>query len=178
MPGTSPTPSGVGTKPSALPATNMDRSQSFVGTTLLLGLGTLAHALWTWPRAAVLALFGGGAIVAFVAEVVVVRLGWLDHRLGRQVLGVPLYVLAGWTGTVYVAFRLALLVTAGWPAVGLAAAVAMLADLPLDPRGVAEGYWRYTDSLPGPRYAGVPWWNAAGWFLVSAATATLALPFL
>jgi uncharacterized membrane protein len=138
----------------------------------------LGHALLTWPRAATLALFGGGALVAFCAEAVVVALGWLEHRFHPQVLGVPLYVLAGWTATVYVAFRLALLVTAGWRAVALAAALATTYDALTDHRGVQADYWRYTDSLPGPRPRGVPWWNTAGWLAVSATTAALAVPFL
>jgi len=142
------------------------------------GLLALSHAAATWPPTATLALFGGGALVAFVAEAVAVRAGLLAHHVGPQLTGVPVYVLFGWTGVVYAAFRVALLVTAGWPAVALAAALATTGNALTDHRGVAAGYWTYTDALPGPRWRGVPWWNAAGWAVVSAATAALALPAL
>jgi uncharacterized membrane protein len=150
----------------------------FVATTVAVGLAALAHAAVTWPVAATLALFGGGAVVAFVAEAVVIRLGWLDHHRGRQVLGVPLYVLFGWTGAVYVSFRLSLLATDGLVAVASAAVLATTYDLLTDHRGVEDGHWTYTDDLPGPRLRRVPWWNFAGWLGVSSVTAALALPFL
>jgi uncharacterized membrane protein len=51
-------------------------------------------------------------------------------------------------------------------------------DLFTDHRGVDEGHWTYTGDLPGPRYRGVPWWNFAGWLVISTVTATLALPLL
>lgn len=156
----------------------MDEHTQFVATTAGIGVLALAHAALTWPVEATVAFFGGGALVAFVAEVVVVNLGWLDHHAGRQVLGVPLYVLLGWTGTVYVAFRLALLAVSGWPAVALGAALATAFDVLTDPQGVADGRWTYTDDLPGPRFADVPWWNYAGWVVISAATAGLGTLFL
>ncbi|WP_049898473.1 carotenoid biosynthesis protein [Halococcus agarilyticus] len=156
----------------------MPSSRRFAVTTVVLGLGALVHALLTWPLGATVALFAGGALVAFVAEAVVVDLGWLEHHLDPEVLGVPLYVLFGWMAAVYVAFRLALLVADGWTAVVAAAVLATTYDLFTDHRGVAEGYWTYTGGLPGPHYRGVPWWNFAGWFAISAITATLALPFL
>lgn len=156
----------------------MDETRAFVGTTVGVGLIALVHALLTWPIAATAALFGGGAAVAFVAEVVAVNGGWLTHHRKPQLLGVPLYVLPGWTGTIYVAFRLASLVLAGWPAVLGAAVLATASDVVLDPGGVARGHWSYDTSTPGPRYRGVPWWNFAGWLLVSAVTAALAVPFL
>ncbi|MUV60891.1 carotenoid biosynthesis protein [Halobacterium sp. CBA1126] len=152
----------------------MPSNRAFAATTVAVALLALAHAALTWPPAAVLAFFAGGAAVAFVAESVVVRLGWLDHHVGREVLGVPVYVLFGWTGVVYVAFRAALLVADGWPAVALAAALATGYDALVDHRGVADGRWTYTDDLPGPRFRGVPWWNFAGWFAISALTAGLA----
>ncbi|WP_232688317.1 carotenoid biosynthesis protein [Halobacterium zhouii] len=156
----------------------MERGRAYAVSVVTLGLLSLAHALWTWPRQATLALFGGGALVAFVAEAVVVQLGWLDHHVGPKLLGVPLYVLFGWTGVVYVSFRVALLVTPGWAAVALAAVLATALDVLSDPRGVAEGHWTYTDDLPGPRHRDVPWWNYAGWLAVSASTAALALQYL
>jgi uncharacterized membrane protein len=152
--------------------------RTFATTIAAFGTLCLVHALVTWPLAATVALFFGGATVAVLAEVVVVELGWLDHHVGPQLAGVPLYVLFGWTGAVYAAFRGALLVTDGWLAVAAGAALATGWDLLTDHRGVANGYWTYTDDLPGPRFRGVPWWNFAGWLVVSATTAGLAVPFL
>jgi uncharacterized membrane protein len=155
----------------------MTDGRVFAASTVAFGLLAVAHAALTWPTRVTVAFFGGGAVVAFVAEAVVVRLGWLDHHLefGPAPLDVPLYVLLGWTGVVYVAFRLASLVADGWPAVALAALLATGYDALTDPRGVAEGFWTYTDDLPGPRYAGVPWWNTAGWLVISTATAAFAV---
>ena len=156
----------------------MDSERTLVVTTVALGTLALAHAALTWPPVATLAFFGGGALVAFVAEAVVIELDWLEHHVGRTVGGVPLYVLFGWTGTVYVAFRVALLVTDGWTAVAVAGVLATGYDVLTDHRGVAAGYWTYTDDLSGPRYRGVPWWNFAGWFGISSLTATFAVAFL
>lgn len=156
----------------------MPRARLLAATTVALGVVALVHAAFTWPPGATVALFAGGAAVAFVAEAVAVRAGWLEHHVGPKLLGVPLFVLLGWTGTVYVAFRVALLATDGWTAVVAAAVLATTYDLLTDHRGVADGHWSYTDDLPGPRYRGVPWWNFAGWFVVSCLTAGLALPFL
>lgn len=150
-------------------------SRAFVASTVALGAVALGHAIVTWPARMTVAFFAGGALVAFIAEAVVIRLGMLDHHVGPKALGVPLYVLFGWTGVVYAAFRLALLVTDGWPAVALAALLATGYDALTDPRGVAEGFWSYTDDLPGPRPAGVPWWNTVGWFVISALTAGFAV---
>ena len=156
----------------------MDERRQFAATTVAIGLVTLGHAALTWPPEATLAFFGGGAVIAFVAEAVVINLDWLDHHIGPTVLGVPLYVLFGWTGAVYVAFRLALLGTDGWLAVVVGAVLAAGYDLLVDHRGVAAGHWTYTDDLPGPRFRTVPWWNYVGWVGISALTAALALPFL
>ena len=151
---------------------------TFVATTVALGLLAGLHAIFTWPARAVLALFVGGGAIAFLAEAIVIAWDWLEHHIGPTVLGVPLYVLFGWTGAVYVAFRLALLVTEAWFAVALGAALATGYDLLTDHYGVESGYWTYTDDLAGPRFRGVPWWNYAGWYIVSALTAALAMPFL
>ena len=153
-------------------------SRTFAATTAAVGLVALAHAFLTWPLDATVALFGGGAVVAFAAEAVVINLGLLEHHVGPKLLGVPLYVLLGWTGAVYVAFRVALLATDGWAAVALGAVLATTYDVLVDHQGVEKGYWTYTDDLPGPRHRGVPWWNFAGWFAVSTITAGFAVPFL
>ena len=156
----------------------MAESRIFAAATVAVGLLGVVHAVVTWPARATLALFAGGALVAFVAEAVVSNLGWLEHHVGPALLGVPLYVLFGWTGVVYAAFRLALLVTDGWSGVALGAAVATTYDFLADHRGVARGYWTYTDDIPGPRVRSVPWWNFVGWLLISVLTASFALPFL
>jgi len=157
-------------------STSTDRA--FAATTTVVGLVALAHAALTWPIEAVVAFFAGGAAIAFVGEAVVISAGLLEHHVGPKLLGVPLYVLFGWTGAVYVAFRLALLATDGWTAVALGAVLATAYDFLVDHRGVEQGHWTYTDALPGPRRRGVPWWNFAGWLVISAATAALAVPFL
>jgi uncharacterized membrane protein len=155
----------------------MQRAVPIAGTTLL-GAIALGHAVLTWPVTATVALFGGGALIAFAAEAVVIHRGWLDHHVGPKLLGVPLYVLPGWTGTIYATLRLSQFASEGWLAVLLAALLATVTDGLLDPFGVAAGYWTFTGGPGGPSYYGVPWWNAAGWFVVSAITAALALPFL
>ena len=156
----------------------MPDGRIYVASTVAVGLVAMAHAALTWPSRAAVALFAGGAAVAFVAEAVVIRLGWLEHHVGPRVLGVPPYALFGWTGLVYVAFRVALLVTDGSTAVVAGAALAAGYDALTDHRGVEAGLWTYTDDLPGPRHRGVPWWNVVGWLAVGGATASLALPFL
>ncbi len=156
----------------------MSSERTFAATVVALGVVALAHAAFTWPLRATLAFFAGGALVAFVGEAVAIDAGWLEHHIGPKVVGVPLYVLFGWTGTIYVAFRVALLVADGWPAVVAAAALATACDVLTDHRGVAQGHWTYTGGPPGPRYRGVPWWNFAGWLVVSTVTAAFAVPFL
>ena len=150
----------------------------FAGTVVAIGIVAVAHAAVTWPLSATIAFFGGGAIVAFVAEAVAIDRGWLEHHVGPKLVGVPLYVLFGWTGTVYVAFRVSLLVTDGWIAVVAAGVLATGYDVLVDHRGVEDGHWTYTDDLPGPRPRGVPWWNFAGWLVISCLTAAFAVPFL
>ncbi|MFB6270766.1 MAG: carotenoid biosynthesis protein [Halobacterium sp.] len=148
--------------------------RTFAAFTAGVGLAALAHAALTWPTDAVLAFFAGGAAIAFVAELVVIQAGLLEHHIGPKLLGVPLYVLLGWVGAVYVPFRLALLVTDGWPAVALGAALATGYDALVDNQGVEDGRWTYTGDLPGPWHGQVPWWNYAGWLVISAVTAGLA----
>jgi uncharacterized membrane protein len=152
--------------------------RDFARATIAIGGIALVHAALTWPPGATLALFGGGAAIAFAGEAVVINLGWLEHHVGPKLLGVPLYVLAGWTGIAYAAVRVALLATDGVAAVALAGVLATGYDVLTDHRGVAEGHWTYTDGLPGPRIRGVPWWNFAGWLVISSATTAFALPFL
>ncbi|CCQ32720.1 hypothetical protein HLRTI_000695 [Halorhabdus tiamatea SARL4B] len=156
----------------------MLENRSFVAATVTVGVASLAHAALTWPAAATVALFGGGAVVAFVAEAIVIARGYLEHHVTPKLAGVPVYVLFGWTGAVYVAFRVALLGADGPTAVAVGAGLATTVDLLTDHKGVEAGFWTYTDDLPGPRFRGVPWWNSAGWFVVSSTTAALGLAFL
>jgi len=149
----------------------MTDSRNFVGTTIGLAVVAIAHALLTWPLFATATLFLGGATLAFVAEAVVVERGWLEHHVDPKLAGVPLYVLLGWPAAIYVALRVALLWTEGVAAVATAAGVATAHDVLVDNRGVSEGYWTYSDDLPGPRHGAVPWWNYAGWLAISGATA-------
>ncbi|SER19629.1 hypothetical protein [Natrinema salaciae] len=83
----------------------MSQQRFFTGAAASLGVLALVHAAFTWPRYATRAFFGGGALVAFVGEAVVSNLGWLKHHIGPTVVGVPVYVLFGWAGTIYVAPR-------------------------------------------------------------------------
>jgi len=156
----------------------MQQARLFVANAAGIGVVAFVHAAFTWPARATVSLFAGGALIAFVAEIAVIELGWLEHHVDPQIRGVPVYVLLSWTGTVYVAFRLALLATDGPSAVVLAALLATAADVSSDHRGVELGLWTYTDDVPGPRFRAVPWWNYAGWVVVSSLTAAVALPFL
>jgi len=135
----------------------------------------LSHAALTWPPRAVLALFVGGAALAGVAEVAVIRLGLLEHELEPQVAGVPLVVLLAWPAIVYASLRGALLVApSGPPAAALAAVLATATDVLTDPDGVERGVWRYPEAtVSTPRYRGVPWWNFVGWLLLVFVSALL-----
>ena len=152
--------------------------RSFAGTVVAIGIVAVVHALVTWPLFATIAFFCGGVIVAFVAEAVAINRGWLEHHIGPKLVGVPVYILFGWTGTVYVAFRVALLVTDGWGAVVMAGVLATGYDILIDHRQVEDGHWTYTDDHYGPRFRGVPWWNFAAWLVISWLTAAFAVPFL
>lgn len=149
-------------------------ARRYVAGQVALVLATLTHALLTWPLAETAALFVGGVALAFAAEAPAVRAGLFTHYLRPQVAGVPVSVLLAWPAVVYLAVQVASLAVEGPLAVaGVAAAVATLADAVIEPRAVAAGAWTYTDALPGPRVRGVPWWNAAGWFVVVFVTALL-----
>jgi hypothetical protein len=156
----------------------MVSGRTFAATTVALGLVALAHAFLTWPLDATVALFGGGALVAFVAEAVGINAGLLEHHIGPKLAGVPLYVLFGWTGMVYVALRIAMLWVDGWRAVAIAAVLATTYDVLTDHQGVEQGHCTYTDDVPGPRFRAVPWWNFAAWLAISSLTAGLAVAVL
>lgn len=142
----------------------------------LLGIG---FAAWDWGFRDV-AIFAGVAVgVAFLAELVVVSLGMLDHEIEPQVAGVPLAALFGWMGVTSFAYRLALdfgsAFPAWLPAPVLAGLLATLADAFVERRAVDGGAWRYPDhALSTPRLDGIPWWNYAGWLAFTALVCALA----
>jgi uncharacterized membrane protein len=153
----------------------VDATHRFQLTNVVLAGLALGHAGLTWPVRATVALFVGGAILAFVAEVLVVRAGLLEHAIEPQFLGVPISVVLVWPAVVYVALRVALVFTdPGLAAAGLAAVIATAFDVLTDPQGVAENVWTYPDHrLSAPRFYDVPWWNFAGWFVIVFASAMI-----
>lgn len=156
----------------------MHRNRLFAVTVVTFGIAAVVHAAFTWPIYATLAFFGSGTLIAFIAEAAVIKFGWLEHHISPKVSGVPLYVLFGWTGTIYIALRLALIAADGWAAIVTAGLLATGYDVLTDHRGVTKGHWTYTDDLSGPRYRGVPWWNFAGWFAISSLTSAITIPFV
>jgi len=154
----------------------MDVQGRYGRNLLLLGVLAFAHALLTWPVQRALALFVGGAAIAFAAEVAVGQAGLVEHRLEPQVLGVPAVVVLAWPATVYVALRLvATVVPLGLGAAVLTAVLATLVDAWADPRGVADRVWRYPRvPVSRRRYRDVPYWNFAGWLVVAFLIAALA----
>jgi putative membrane protein len=141
----------------------------------VIGLASVWHALATWPLRAVVALFVGGAVIAFSAEVIGVVAGFLQHRLEPQVVGVPVPIIVAWPGTVYLALRLAQLMAGPGPqAAALAALLATAVDVVIDPIGVRDQVWQYPPAaVSRRRYLGVPYWNVLAWLLISFLTALL-----
>lgn len=153
------------------------RHGAFAGVLVVAGAASLVHAAVTWSLAGAIRFGLVAAGLAFVAELLVVGAGWLDHRLRPQVRGVPVAVLAGWIAATYVAYRVATLLVGPGDAPVVAATLATAADLVGDPFGVRAGFWEYTDRGPAkPRIVGVPWWNFVGWFLLTLAVATVGPP--
>ncbi|MFB6254162.1 MAG: carotenoid biosynthesis protein [Halobacteriaceae archaeon] len=156
----------------------MDNHHFFpIVTTILTGI-TAIHAILTWPANAVLVFFIGGAIIAFVAEAIVINAGWLEHHIGLQFLGVPLYVGIAWPGLIYIVFRISMLLTSGLTAIALTGILATIFTVITDPYGVAQNYWTYTADMPGFRYRNVPWWNFVGWLLISSGISAFTIMFL
>jgi putative membrane protein len=151
-----------------------DLTRYEVGNVALFAVA-MGHAAITWPPEAIVALFGGGIVIAAVAELVGVAAGLVEHELEPQVAGVPLSILLAWPAVVYVSLQVALLaVPAGVEAAALAAVLATAADVVTDPEGVANGVWHYPESqISTPRFRGVPWWNFAGWLVIVFVTALL-----
>lgn len=150
-------------------------ARRYAATNAVLFVLTLGHALATWPLSDVVALFGGGIVVAFVAEAPAIRAGFFYHNLRPQVARVPVWVLLAWPSVVYVAVRAAgLLVDGAVATAALAAVLGTSLDLFADPPAVEDGAWVYPDRpLSEPRFRGVPWWNFAGWLVVVFVTAML-----
>lgn len=156
----------------------MDPNRRFVVLAFLMFGVSGMHAGLTWPVPATIALFVGGGIVVVLAEVAAFRYELVDHRIGPDIGGVPVYIPFGWTATVYILFRVVLLFTDAWLAAGVTAVLATLYDIPTEQYGLTQGLWRYTDEIPGPRFGGVPWWNYTAWLGISFLIAALAVPFL
>ena len=150
----------------------------FASIVALAGFMAIGHALWSLPIPAALALVAGGVSFAILGEAVVIRWGWLCHRIGPQIAGIPLYVPLGWIASIYPTFQLAAAVADGMGAVILGASMATGIDVLTDHRGVARGYWRYPPGSPGPRFRSIPLWNFLGWFVVALATMGLTMAYL
>jgi hypothetical protein len=135
----------------------------------------LVHALATWPPVDVAALFGGGAALVFVLETVGVGLGFHEHEMAPQVLGVPLVVVGAWPAIVYLTYRVALVaLPAGAQAAAAAAVLATAMDALTEADAVAAGVWTYPEHpLSTVRWRGVPLWNFAAWLGVVFLTAML-----
>ncbi len=136
------------------------------------------HGMLYWSATATFVLFTTGALIGFGAEVFVISRGWLEHHVTPAIAGVPLYILCGWVTTLYLVVRAALLVASGWQAVLLAGAVATGYDMIVDHIGVRFELWSYTGGPPGPALGAVPWWNFAGWMLITVSVSYLSHIFL
>ncbi|MFB6310129.1 MAG: carotenoid biosynthesis protein [Salinirussus sp.] len=144
---------------------------------LVVTAAAFGHALSTWPALATGVLFLAGMALAFLAEAAVVRLGLLRHEIQPQVFGVPISVVLVWPAIVYVCLRIALLLgPSGLGAALLAAVMGVVANVIMDPLGVAEGVWAYPEHpVSRPRFRGVPWWSFAGWLVIVTITAMVPL---
>lgn len=144
--------------------------RTFVTGMLGFGIAAIVHAAVTWSVEAAFGFLVVAVGSAFVMEWLIVRLGALVHHTQPAVRGVPVAVLAGWVGATYLWYRVAVLVV-GVSAVTsvIAATLATAADASVDHRGVEAGLWTYHPRtvIPGPQIRGVPWWNFAGWFVLT-----------
>jgi len=155
----------------------MDVERRLLASTVGLALVAVVHGALTWGPAATARFVVIAVVAAFVAEVAVIRLGLLEHHTGPQLVGVPLAALAGWTGSIYVAYRVAALAVDPTVAPLLAGVLATAMDVLTDPPYVEVGAWSYPPArVSEPRYRGVPWWNFAGWFVLTAAVSWAATP--
>jgi putative membrane protein len=154
------------------------RAALVIGTVLLGGALSVAHAALTRGARAALALVAVAAGGGLLVEAVGVATGFPFGRygygeaLGPTVLGVPVVVPVAWAWMAWPAWLAAGVLTMRWrvpvAAVGLAAW-----DLFLDPQMVAAGYWTWAGE------ATVPATNYLGWLgvsLVMMALLALAVP--
>lgn len=153
----------------------MDPVRRYSITNAIVVVAALSHALLTWPLPDVLALFVGGAAIAFALEIGAVAAGMVHHEMRPQVLGVPVVVIGAWPAIVYVTYRVALLaLPEGVTAAVGAAALATALDGLTEPNATAEGVWSFPEHpLSSVRLAGIPAWNFLGWFVVVFVTALL-----
>lgn len=141
-------------------------------------MGVLFAAVdWGIGHALTFAALAG--TVSFLAELVVVRAGLLEHHIEPQIAGVPLAALAGWTGVTAFAIRAALHLGGAFPpwlpTAVLAGLFATLADALVDERGVEAGAWEYPEHpLSRLRSGPVPWWNFVGWLVLTSVLARVA----
>jgi putative membrane protein len=155
----------------------MDREDVFRITTAGIGVWALLHAGFVWGVAPAVRFAAVAIGLAFVAEVVVIRLGLLEHHTDPRVAGVPLVALLGWTGAIYVSYFLVGIVVDGSLRPVVAGVLATALNLGTDPNGVRDGFWTYPPSpISRPRYRDVPWWNFVGWFVLTTATTWVATP--
>ena len=162
---------------SATRSARIDRQRQFVLVTCAFGVLAVDHAAYSWGVLPALRFAAVAFAVAFVGELVVVQLGVLVHHTGPRFAGVPLVALFGWTGSIYVSYRLASLVADPAIAPFAAALLATASDALTDPVCVRRGFWGYPPSrLSVHRFRGVPWWNFAGWFCLTALVSWLGTP--
>jgi putative membrane protein len=170
---------GIVTLQIAYPLTPEQSRSGLVVVTVLLGCAySVGHAWLTHGARAGLALVGVAA-TGLVAEILGVATGLpFGHytytgTLGPRLFNVPVVVGAAWAWMAWPAWLVALRLGRRR---SVRIAVAMLAlatwDLFLDPRMVAEGFWRWSPQVQGlPGVPGVPWSDYAGWLLVAVAVA-------
>lgn len=143
-----------------------------------VGFGVLVLAFFAWrfglARAAALAIVAGlfPATMDFLSSFAVSNYAYP----GRTRAWVFTYILFGWIGVCGTCLLIAegILARRGvdvltdralrWQAPLLAASVAVLLDLFIDPVAVAVGYWVW--SVPANVYYGIPLLNFVGWFVL------------
>ncbi|MFB6170401.1 MAG: carotenoid biosynthesis protein [Haloarculaceae archaeon] len=155
------------------------RSKTVATAAYTLGAVGVAFAATDWGVRDALVFAALAVALSFLAEAAVVRLGLLEHHVRPQVAGVPLAALCGWVGVTTFVVRGAYLLEwyfpAWLPTPVLAGLFAVLVDGLVDQRGVDAGAWTYPDHpLSDPRSGDVPWWNYAGWLVLTAVLTWLA----
>ena len=143
-----------------------------------VGFGLLVLLFFAWrfgpARAAAFAILAGlfPAIMDFLSSFAVSNYNYP----GQTRAWVFAYIFFGWIGVCGTCLLIAegILAPAGadilsaaglrWQAPLLAAVIAVLLDLFIDPVAVAIGYWVW--SVPGNAYHGIPLLNFVGWFVL------------